>query len=217
MELIKWPAIIVRGEPVTEDQAAEIILRTCGGYFGSNDRQWIARIHEILELPTEKFYGTEEWRKNQNIIKERWDKLGLLELEYLSNSQICSAWAGGCDDGWMKWDGEIKEPDGRNIGKYPSVEGIKEEWRTIAEAFPYLDLTCQLWNCEAWFPESCDNDPKPVVQFDVVDGKVSSTEFRLKPIAWPQNMRFSFSLDRSERGCTEEQLIHARDLCLKRS
>jgi hypothetical protein len=33
----KWPLLLVAGKPVTPEQADDILLRSCGGYFTGND------------------------------------------------------------------------------------------------------------------------------------------------------------------------------------
>ena len=203
VNLPKWPAIVVRGETVTADQAAEIIVRT-HGYIFSNDKGWESLVRKILGYPSREgsHYddGTEARRR-----------LGVIELEYLHNNQIASAWVGGSDDGWIKWDGRVENSPGKNIGKWPSASDVRDEWRLIAKTFPFLNLKCELWNCEAG--ELMDDDePKSVVGFSVADGRVMTYRPK-KPVA--QRSNGSWIIGGSERGCDAETLLRAVEIVKK--
>ena len=63
------------------------------------------------------------------------------------------------------WDGSIG-CDGYNVGKCPDVGSIFEEWKLIAEAWPFLKLKCQLWD------KGYDDCEKPVIEFIVENGSV---------------------------------------------
>lgn len=188
--LPKWPALIVKGERVTEEQAAEIIIRTMG-WLSCNDHEFTNSCNEILydvEIPEEhKMYydgsnkgveaklGLEEkdWQKIYAYKEEKEKEVGILEdLCYLENSRVCSSWIGG-PHGWCDWDGTIG-CNNYNIGKWPTVEEVYKEWKIIAKAFPFLDLRCQLTNHEASSPEMTEN-PGPVIEFIVKNGKVRMT------------------------------------------
>lgn len=134
----KWPRLIVVGEPVTEAQADEILIRTCVLYFlHSNDHDWdhiVARIVFKNERAAETDFPFQQ-------VRDRVEELGVLNLEYLETYRISSSWIGG-PRGWCDWDGRIGSA--YNIGKYPTVKEVGREWSEIAAAFPYLDLTAQL-------------------------------------------------------------------------
>lgn len=221
--LPKWPAIVVKGKPVTEDQAKEIIIRTDSFYFGCNDREWEAEINSMI-------YGIDAGnarninelddylRKKHNIDEKDWTayytakdsyskKYGVLEdLNYLHNSRIASSWIGG-PHGWCSWNGRIGCSN-YNIGKWPSVEDVYNEWVIIAEAFPFLDLKCQLMNCEAGENE----EPKPVVEYEIKNGKVKlyeSKEILDYPVFGSEDMIRRFSDPHAERGCSARTLKEA--------
>jgi hypothetical protein len=164
--LPKWPAFAVKGEQVTEDQAHEILFRTNSWPSSCNDDEWEKIVNETTECPSYPD-GAEGWREYGDLAEAWNEKYKILELEYLRNSRVMSAYVGG-PHGWCNWDGQIG-CDSYNIGKWPSVENVYEEWSRIAEAFPYLDLRCQLWS-----GEQCQTDEgiRPVVEFKVKDGKV---------------------------------------------
>jgi len=193
VELIKWPALVVRGKPVLEEQAAEICLRTCGRYISSNDRPFLKEVYRILEIPQDdhdQFKNAADWASFRAKEDAAWNRWKVLDVEYLTNHQICTSWVGGPDHGWLRWNGEVHNSEGLNIGKWPSVEEVEREWELIASEWPFLELTCQLWNCEAWFPPETE-DPKPVVQFNVKDGKCT-VGLPKRPIAWPSNSQLNF-------------------------
>jgi hypothetical protein len=61
--------------------------------------------------------------------------------------------------------------ENKNIGKWPTVLEILEDWKIIAEAFPYLDLICTVFD-----DEHCEDNKKPLVSFVVKDGMVEISE-----------------------------------------
>jgi hypothetical protein len=214
VDLIKWPAFVVRGDKVDKLTAYEILVRTDSFYLSCNDKMWERRARGIVGFPPDKWSPkTAEqreagWRQEDAARKE----LGQLPLGYIQNSQIMSSWIGGPCDGWMNWDGTIQNPPGKNIGKHPSVVSVAEDWAVVASEWPILNLRCQLWNCEAWYPSE-DEEPRPVVEFVVSDGRV----LVMKPagvLAWPQNSQISFGMGCSEAGVDaatlQEAVAHVR-------
>lgn len=140
-DLTKWPRLIVvpeKAEPVTREQANEILIRTANPIHWVNDRAWVRDVAAVLGVPIDEQYGGMEWKAY-----DRWfASAGGLHLHYLHNSRIMSAWIGG-PHGWLDWDGTIGCSTW-NIGKWPSCEEVTEDWLAIAAAFPYLDLHAQL-------------------------------------------------------------------------
>jgi hypothetical protein len=183
--LNKWPNLVVVGNPVTKKQAEEVIVRTDGLYFYTNENNFLTQLNILLYEVD--FFEDEYWTlekaiarklkidkqdytsiyKYQQSIK---DKYRVLDLSYLSNQQIVSCMCGG-PYGWMDWNGVI-DCDYYNIGKWPSVEAVYEEWQAIAYNFPFLDLKCQLYNVE-----NCEKkDHMPVIQFDISKGNVEMSK-----------------------------------------
>lgn len=218
LNLPKWPAFLVVGEPVTEDQAAEILIRTGGLTFSTNDKQFEKQLREVLGLPEDSYsLPNEELQKIWRMEEEVQQKYKVLNLSYLQNNQIVSCYIGG-PKGWCDWDGNIG-CNSYNIGKWPSVEEVEREWKQIAKEFPYLDLQCQLFNTEY-----SDETGVPIVQFDVKGGQVTVMELPegTKPLTRIAKSMSAASLTKrlmtpySERGCTIEAFKNALDITLKR-
>jgi hypothetical protein len=167
--LTKWPRLIVvpeKPEPVTREQANEILLRTNGSFFSVNDREWEKQVCDVLGIETEwKPYkdGGGYWDASWKSGMAWYESIGGLELHYLENSQIASAWIGG-PHGWCDWDGNIG-CSSWNIGKWPEAEEVTEDWEKIAAAFPYLDLHAQCVTDEG--------DGEVAAQWRVTDGKAA--------------------------------------------
>lgn len=150
-DLTKWPRLLVKGEPVTREQANEILIRTYSWSPCINDREWeeqVCALGDEYGMPVYAphrlkpgEYG-ERWREIEGRRQAARERAGILDLHYLGNQRIASSWIGG-PHGWCDWDGRIGCSD-YNIGKWPSLEEVCEDWATIAAAFPYLDLHAQL-------------------------------------------------------------------------
>jgi hypothetical protein len=184
--LPKWPAMVVVGRPVSQQQAMEIIIRTDDLGFSSNDHKFDKELNEyfydvkidsdVYDAVITKLGISKELKYSNELYDYMYKKrseVGRVKLTYLNNSRITSSWVDGAH-GWCDWNGNIG-CNNYNIGKWPSVEEVYNEWKLIAKAFPYLDLTCQLMNHESSCADMVD-DPKPLINFVVKNGKVKMTE-----------------------------------------
>jgi hypothetical protein len=162
--LPKWPEMVVVGNPVTQKQAAEIILRIDHNIPTpwSNDKRHATRIKQLFGIPSNAVTPYNQWEGISNLSTD----LNGIALEYLSTDRVISSYIDG-SNGWINWDGMVRLSD-KNIGKHPDTTTVAEEWHTIATAFPYLDLRCQLFD-----GESCEYNTKPVVHFIVKNGDVT--------------------------------------------
>ena len=199
--LPKWPAMVVEGESVTPEQAKEILVRTFSWMYTGNDNSFSKACLDAarIKYAQKEHWIDLDWDALQN---EATPRLGLLPLEYLSTHLIHSAWIGG-PHGWCDWSGRIGSSIS-NIGKWPSVEQVHAEWQTIAEAFPFLSLRCQLYS-----GETCEDHIYPLVEFVVAEGKAvvrEPGEMTLKPKDPPS---YNFFADDSEKGCSIETLREA--------
>ena len=230
--LPKWPAFAVVGTHVTKEQAMEILIRTDNLWFSSNDREFDKQLNEYLfnikienagyDSDTDaikKLLGIEEgergyWDKVFEYKNKFKEEVGIIPLGYLNNNRIVSSWIGG-PHGWCDWDGNIGCRN-YNIGKWPSVGDVYDEWTRIAKAFPFLELTCQLMGHEAG-PD--DGEDKPAIEFKIKAGKVTMKEPK-KAITSTSfgtaDMVERFSNPHAERGCTfeifKQALAHTRSI-----
>jgi len=237
IQLPKWPALVVIGKDVTKEQADEIIIRTDGLAFSSNDREFIPQFLFAMKYVTEEerdilfgqhmtsmyLYVNENDSDILKALKEKVEKkidrlgkqLNSLRLGYLENQRILSAWVGG-PHGWCDWTGRIFS-NNYNIGKWPSIEEVLKDWEKIAHAFPFLDLKCQLHN-----GEECEDNTKPLIQFNVKHGKVEMVEPEALYIGTAGfNEKavfdiFTLSASQRERGIQPEDLAEKIQFLLKK-
>ena len=170
--LPKWPAMVVKGRNVTLEQAAEIIIKTDSHLpdfkYAGNDDALAKKMNELFGIPWES-YGGKDFDHNTywNTKQRLSNKLGCIELAYLTNDRIISSYVGG-PHGWCNWQGNIFT-NSYNIGKWPEVEEVAQDWGNIAEAFPFLELQCQLFS-----EEQCSDEPTiSLVTFNVKKGHVT--------------------------------------------
>lgn len=175
IELPKWPQCCIWGEPITKEQALEIIRRTDMFFehqFGNN-HSFVEEATKILGIPQREDYkngGDKAWDAYDAAEKEWRDKWQFISLEYLYNDWVSCSWVGG-PHGWCHPDGTIGFQN--NIGKWPHAEEVLQELQKIAEAFPFLKMSCTLMSREEtedeWEKES-------VVSFRVENGKAFQVE-----------------------------------------
>jgi len=207
VELPKWPALTVQGKRVTEEQAEVILIQTLiDFYWGTNDRDFERQLKEAVGGPEKPDPCIGEAFNEYWDAKERYEaQFGLLSLEYLSNHRVVSAYIGG-PHGWCDWAGNIFQAEG-GIGKWPSCVVVFDEWKRIAERFPFLELTAQLHS-----DEIC-RDIKPVIQYDIKDGvvTVSKPEKEMALLSGTHAANFIKTINNfgRERGCSIEQFKEA--------
>lgn len=165
--LPKWPQMIVTGESVTIDQAKEIIFRTddffvsIDKYAGGNDRKFTETYQKASGI-------NEILLENHKKIYEIQDHL-MKKIEFIPSEYICNDWASSCyilgPHGWVHPNGKIGY---YNIGKWPSVEEVYNDWCNIASAFPFLNLAATIMS-----DEYAAYHRKPIVSFIVSDGNVT--------------------------------------------
>ena len=230
--LPKWPGLLVVGEKITPSQAQEILIRTNGFPVFGNDREFEKLVNQVMYgeyVPHHELYEVMGAKSNQpdafskyNSLNKYHEELNLLTLNYLSNHRVLSAWVGG-PYGWCDWEGHIYSSS-FNIGKYPEVEEVFNDWVDIATAFPFLNLKCQILNDEI----GSKSEEIPVVEFVVKNGiveMVEPTSLITKPrnviedmfTYVPKNnntsgitdLEIPFMNNEHERGCTIEKFTEA--------
>lgn len=169
--LPKWPQMLVDGDPVTPEQAKEIILHTDTfltdpGSYGGNNRGWNQWAKEVLGY---------DWIEDKYDLQDQFrHESGFLGAGYVHNNWASCSFIGG-PHGWCHPNGVIRYRD--NVGKWPSVGCVADDWSAIAARWPFLSLHVTLMNCE-----SCEDEVerKPVVTMRVHAGKVSFFEGTLE-------------------------------------
>lgn len=216
--LPKWPELRVVGESVTEEQAAEMIVRLGTSAIlspSTNDRAWEKEILSLTGLSSIYDLAWGESMRDHWKAAHAWrEKLRSIELEYLDlNRAIATSYIGGCVT-WVAWNGAIGQT-GHNIGKWPSVETVAEEWQAIAEAFPFLRLRAQLFSGE-W----CEEGIEAVVEYSIQNGDVFvGPPTDILPGLSPGAIEAAIVADfhnRSERGCALDRLRNGMNLVLQK-
>jgi hypothetical protein len=169
--------MLVAGKPVTEEQAREIIRCTDSffSYPSGNDHSWIEHVTRVLWMAPDSYYEEENFEARiarfdvaQNY-RDRWHaRWGYLRTEYVHNDWMSSSFVGG-PHGWMHPDGSIGYTD--NVGKWPSVAALFDDWKAIAERWPFLELGVCLMS-----GESSEEDKTPIVGFSVTEGRVTPVD-----------------------------------------
>ena len=169
--LPKWPQMLVWGNPVTQSQAKDIILRTdrfmcdVDNFPDGHNRKWIEWAQSELgfrHLATDKSPGGAQRRQHAQAVLRQG--LGVISTYYVHNTWASSSFGHG-PYGWCHPNGTIWYE--HNIGKDPSACEVFEEWQALAAAFPFVDATITLFS-----GERLDEEKVPVVSFRVRDGVV---------------------------------------------
>lgn len=175
--LPKWPMMYTTGVPVMIHQAEEIIRRTdysLNEWFGGNDYFWRKEVQTKLGQPIELSYEEEKEMSGalkatiytqklneMQVWREKWNSI---RTDYVTNSWVSCSYIYG-PHGWCHPDGQIGFVD--NIGKWPSVEAVVEDWKVLCDAFPFLDVAVTLYD-----GEFCEDSIKPVISIVVKNGTV---------------------------------------------
>lgn len=188
--LPKWPQCVIFGNPVTKEQALEIIRRTdnfFNGYFGNN-HEFDNSAAQICRLPQMRSYEKkdrvldwESYSKASDEFKEKWKNI---ETNYIFNDWISCCWVGG-PHGWCHPDGVIAFQN--NIGKWPDVEDVYEDLEILAKEFPFLNLTCTLMNDEEF------DATESLVSFEVKNGEVNVIDtIPIDELQFDRERKFTF-------------------------
>lgn len=189
--LPKWPQMIVTGEKLTIEQAMEIIRRTDSffNYQSGNNRNFIKKAIEVLEIPQDNKSNSDFKRDNgevdfelyrkyldsyyekSNLWKEKWR---YIYTEYVKNDWISSSFIKGAH-GWCHPDGTIYYDD--NVGKYPEVQEIYNEWSLLAKEFPFLKVGITLMD-----GEECEHNTSPIVSMKIENSVVTLIDPKLENV-----------------------------------
>lgn len=173
--LPKWPQMIVSGEKVTEEQAFEIIFRTdefltsAHSYSGGNNHRfndWYREAADLNKLQiTRKYPEGHEYKDVDWHLQEKLrEALKVISTEYVHNTWASSSFIFG-PHGWCHPDGTISYTD--NVGKWPSIREVYNDWEKLAKEFQFLDVHVTLMS-----GEQSEDDSYAVINFHVHDGVV---------------------------------------------
>lgn len=198
--LPKWPQMIVTGTTLPVGQALEIIRRTDNffSWADGNNHKFIETAKKAIGYPVEPkerdFPDREAFRAE---LRSYWDKekqwkdaWGVISTEYVENDWISCAFIGG-PHGWCHPDGTIGYVN--NVGKWPSVEEIYNEWGILAAAFPFIEVEVTLMDGEEY-----EENTKPVVSMLVRNGKVELVDPAKRDLHKEFNRTIMPSIDRLE-------------------
>lgn len=168
------PALVVRGQPVTEEQAAEILIRTQSFDLDTS--------HVATQRAMCRLLGV-RW---DTLLKEidPEDRLGLIDtyqclpLYFLRNRRICSTSTFG-PHGWCSWTGRIAAD--YNLVSWPNDGELETEWRKIAAAWPFLNLHAQVFNVS--LEDRLRSHAKVLVEYQVQDGQLRSFTEKIRPFS----------------------------------
>ena len=175
--LPKWPQMRVWGRGVSPELAREIIIRTDSfweGGHGGNDHHWERRLCEAVGYPYHGYGDADvDWQAQHQAQEAFKASIGYVSTEYVNNAWISNAFVFG-PSGWCHPDGRIHFV--HNVGKWPSVQEIANEWAQIAAAWPSLDLDVCLMS-----GESGEEDCQPLVTMWVQSGEVTVHDPKVVP------------------------------------
>lgn len=175
--LPKWPQMMVTGKQVTLEQAKEIIFRTdrflvdtfdISGGNARNFNEWYRKEAGLTEFKRVKDFHRRFLL--QDALRKRCGHVG---TNYVSNDWTSCAFIGG-PHGWCSPQGVIFYRD--NVGKWPSVQEIFDDWTLLARAFPFVDLHVTLMDNEGGI-----EGIKPVVNIRVVNGEATLEPPNVEP------------------------------------
>lgn len=140
----KWPVLVVAGDDVTPEQAAEIIVATTIWdltlTFQGADLEWSAKTAAAMGVFREDL---ESSFVDRDSIDRFFERIGFEQVEYAHNDRILPP-QGEASNGWLSLDGRVGTCGTYFASKWPRPEDVDAEWRRIAARFPYLNLRAQL-------------------------------------------------------------------------
>ena len=167
VDLPKWPQMIVRGLPVSKEQADDIIIRTdiFWRHHGSNgnNHDFERAVCAAVGVPRVEYNNpNQDWGQNYQDWDQFYATIDYCSTNYVHNDWISCCFAGG-PHGWCHPDGTILFND--NVGKWPVAADILADWQLIARKWPFLDLEVAVMS-----GESCEDQRECLMVITVKDG-----------------------------------------------
>lgn len=185
--LDRWNAVYITGQSVPHSTAREILMRTDGNIrsmrLSSNAHEFKAHVEDAFGWTVVQAWD-DAWHRLSDAERDQFrsivgvntpwsldvlfaERVGTIPLSTMGTDLLCSCYVGG-PTSWITPNGTIFMMD-KNLGKWPEVKSIAEDWAAIAENFHELDLVCTVMDGE-W---CSDERLSPVVQFVVKSGTVT--------------------------------------------
>jgi hypothetical protein len=159
IKLPSWVGLLVIGKTLNKKQTYQVITQTDNFQF--EDTPYYKTIYN-REYHKTQIFSYENYLEQKKYLKDKFNKL---DLNFLNNERFISSFIYG-EHGWLNWNGQIKT-NYYNIGKNPQSKEIYNEWLLIAQAFPFLNLTCQILDDEISVKYA-----KPILQFEINNGNI---------------------------------------------
>lgn len=178
--LSKWPQMLVTGKSVSVEQAKDIILHTDYQLIGSIGSEWMGNDHSFAKMfreitgfntlvPIENRFNpmhdtSDVWTRERRFdlrdaVRDVESKLDFVTTQYVHNSWVACSFING-PHGWCHPDGKIQYID--NVGKWPTVEDILDDWKKISTRWNFLDIWATLMS-----GEESEDDVTPLVTFHI--------------------------------------------------
>lgn len=185
--LPKWPQLYITGPDVSVEQAKAIMFRgetflSSLGSRGGNNRawnKWAVREFGLAKVSSDMDGGDLQWSAADPTqkallqlgwaIRSKWGREKSLRTEYVEIDRASCSFIGG-PHGWCSPAGKIYFDD--NVGKWPGVKDVYSDLDAIAKAFPFVKMVATLFD-----GESCEENRKPVVTFQVAEGVVGVADY----------------------------------------
>lgn len=153
IDLGKWPTMRVVGEPVTPEQAGDILICTAPWFdtfpktegWDREARVIAAEYGMPLQPARPHGNGHDDWfRETWHVWlpafgewRRKYGVLDVMNLDGPANDLIGTSYRA-----WCNWDGLVAGQF--NIGKWPDADTVAEFFSEVADRFPYLRLTVDL-------------------------------------------------------------------------
>lgn len=204
LDLPKWPQLMIVGDPVSEDQAKEIIFRTetfltdASEYAGGNNKGFNASYLRESGMDVLKGLCPGDWMYSHTVMQHVRARIGFVSLDYVHNTWASSSYIFG-PYGFCSPDGDIYY--NHNLGKYPGVQEVYNDFVRIAQAFPFLKFKASLYS-----GEHCEENTHCVVSFIVQSGEVQITDedFNLRQFNQPHD--FALAVQKMQDSDREQGL-----------
>lgn len=168
----KWPRMFVSGEVIPPALALEVIRRTDSFFaypFGNNRQyvdKWRAKL--LMWASYDACISFNDYHRGIETWKDKWK---FIELAYVHNDWVSSCSIYG-PHGWANPDGTIYQLT--SIGKWPTLDEVHFEWKTIAEEFAFLKLSITFFSEKYDNSESQNQDP--LISLKIEHGKLNWIE-----------------------------------------